>query len=271
MSVIYKPGVLLPTEMTIMNDAYTNIDLSFERVPYDWESRKQWLEMPFPMEEYEVRLANVRKMMAAEGFDALLIYGGISWLNGDIRYLSNFYTIIGNTIIGVPLQGEVMLATDSIFHFAPMHSFAHLTWIKDFRPGLLPGTGVGHGGGDPDNISRHVRDFIVEHTLADKRLGLVGGRFIPAEVINPITAEFPKIEITSATMPYWRVKSIKSPREIVVMEEAASATAKGLEAAMERAEPEATELDVAAAASEAMARVLTSLATTSLSPAHAAV
>jgi hypothetical protein len=72
--------------------------MSFERVPFDWEHRKEWLDMPFPMEEYEDRVARVRLEMKAQGLDCLLIYGAPVWLNGDVRWISNFLTVIGNTI-----------------------------------------------------------------------------------------------------------------------------------------------------------------------------
>lgn len=235
-----------------MKSMTRDIDLSFERVPYDWNNRKEWLDIPFPIEEYEIRLLNIRKMMDAQGFDCLLVYGGMGWLNGDVRYLSNFHTQIGSTIIGVPLDGEVMLATDSIFHSAPMHSFAHTTWIKDFRPSHLAGTGVGHGETEPNNVANHVIHFLNENKLSDKSIGLVGGKFLPAEVLDAIRLKFPNLNITSATLPFWQIKSIKSPREIAIMEEAADATRDGLNAAMEAAVPGATELEIGAAAAFAM-------------------
>ena len=207
------------------------IDLSFERVPYDWEHRKEWLDMPFPMEEYDERVRKVRAMMAAQGYDALLIYGGTGLLGGDVRYLSNFHSQIGSSIIGMTGNGDPMLATESIFHSAPMHSFAHTTWIRDFRPAHLPGTGVGHGEVDPHSVANHVIEYISENRLGQARVGLVGGKFMPADVLGPARSQFPNMRLEPATMPYWQIKSIKSPREIAVMEEAADATRDGLNAA----------------------------------------
>ncbi len=230
------------------------IDLSFERVPYDWEHRKTWLDMPFPMDEYEDRVRRVRAMMANHGYDALLIYGGTGWLSGDVRWLSNFNSVIGNSVIGLAAEGEPMLATESIFHSAPMHSFAHTTWIRDFRPAHLPGTGVGHGEKDPHSVAAHLSDFFAENGLGEARVGVVGGKFMPADVLEQARTNFPRMHIESATLPFWQIKSIKSPREIAVMEEAAEATRDGLNAAMEAAVPGATELDVASAAASAMTK-----------------
>jgi Xaa-Pro dipeptidase len=226
----------------------TKLDMSFSRVPFDWEHREQWLDMPFPIEEYETRVAKVREEMAKEGLDALLIYGAPGWLNGDVRWISNFLTVIGNTVVALPLEGEPMITTDSIFHSAPMHSFVHQTWIRDFRPSHLPGTVK-----DPEGIGKHVASFLEERRLDRARIGMVGERFFAASVLDEIRAKLPNVKLGSGTRPYWLAKEIKSPREIAIMEHAGRATAAGLEAAMDLAKPGVSELEMSAAAHEAMA------------------
>lgn len=57
------------------NKSFPELDMSFERIPYDWESRQKWLTLPFPLEEYKLRVAKVRKEMVKNELDALLIYG----------------------------------------------------------------------------------------------------------------------------------------------------------------------------------------------------
>jgi len=228
--------------------------MSFDRIPYDWESREPWLDMPFPMDEYDARLARVRRMMAEAGFDALLIHGGPGFLNGDVRWISNFLSMIGNTVVVIPIDGAPMLTTDSILHSAPMHSFMHHTWIRDIRPGHLPGTVK-----DPMGIGRHVADFLQECKLDAGRLGLVGERFFPAPILNEVRTRLPQARLQSAGLAYWSVKQIKSAREIAVIEHAGRATAAGLEAAMDLARPGATELELSAAAHQAMAGLADSI------------
>ncbi|MFF2902229.1 hypothetical protein [Streptomyces sp. NPDC057966] len=79
--------------------------MSYRRVPFDWESRKQWLEIPFPIEEYHARVAAVRVRKAEAGLDALVVHGAPGWLNGDVRWISNFLTAIGNTVVVLPADG----------------------------------------------------------------------------------------------------------------------------------------------------------------------
>ncbi len=223
-------------------------DKGFSRVPFDWENRKEWLELPFPIEEYDRRVAKLRQAMKDADIQSLLIHGGPGWLGGEVRYISNFPSDIGNTIVVLPIEGKLMLTTDSVFHSAPMHSKIFMTWIKDVRPAHLPGT-VRH----PENIARQVRDFLVENGLNDKKTGIVGERFFPAYLLDDLKQELPKLQFTSATDLYLRVKSIKSRRELELMEEACRVTAQGLEAAMDLAAPGVSELEMSAAAHNAMA------------------
>jgi len=219
----------------------------FSKVPFDWEHRKKWLDLPFPMEEYEDRIVRLRKEMKEADLRSFLIYGGPGFLSGDVRYISNFPSMIGNTIVVVPVEGELMLTTDSIFHSEPMHSEIFKCWIKDVRPAHLPGTVR-----SPENIARHVRDFLQERGLANEKAGLVGERFFPAYLLNDLKQELPKIKFESAGLLYMKVKGIKSPREMEIMKEACRITSLGLEAAMDIAKPGVTEFEMSAAAHQAM-------------------
>ena len=37
------------------------------QVPFDWETRKKYLDLPFPLSEYDSRLRKVRKAMEENG------------------------------------------------------------------------------------------------------------------------------------------------------------------------------------------------------------
>jgi Xaa-Pro aminopeptidase len=221
----------------------------FSKIPFDWDHRKKWLNLPFPVEEYEHRVAKLRKAMDEAGLQSLLIYGGPGYQqqSGDVRYVSNFPSGVGNTIVAIPIEGDLMLTTDSIMHSEPMHSEIFRCWIKDVRPAHMPGTVR-----SPENIARHVRDFLQERGLADKGAGLVGERFFPAYLLNDLKQELPKLTLESAQLLCWKVKSIKSPREMEIMKEACRITSLGLEAAMNLAKPGITELEMSAAAHQAM-------------------
>jgi Xaa-Pro dipeptidase len=93
----------------------------------------------------------------------------------------------------------------------------------------------------------------VEKGLDDKKTGLVGERFFPGFLLNDLKQELPGLQFSSGTELFLRAKSIKSKREIDLMEEGCRITAQGLEAAMDLAAPGVSELEMSAAAHNAMA------------------
>src|SRR5262245_3160961 len=107
-------------------------------VPYDWESRQPWLDVSFPVEEYEARVARLRGLMARDGLDALVAFGG----PGDpsnVVWLASFEPAHGDNAVVVPAEGELMLSTNWLMHGEPMHTSIWTTWIHDARPGERPG------------------------------------------------------------------------------------------------------------------------------------
>ena len=105
-------------------------------VPYDWESRQPWLDLDFPIAEYEARVARVRAAMRRDGLDCILALGGAGGA-ANIRYLSGFEPSYGDTVVVVPRDGDLMLSTNWVLHGEPMHTSIWMTWIEDVRPGGL--------------------------------------------------------------------------------------------------------------------------------------
>ena len=58
-------------------------------VPYDWDTRRKYIDLPFTEKEYAERIAKVEKEMEKDGIDALLVFGRMHEC-GDLVYLSNF-------------------------------------------------------------------------------------------------------------------------------------------------------------------------------------
>lgn len=107
------------------------------RIPYDQAERLKWLEVPFPIEEYQARLDRLQRLMAQRGFDALVVYqAGADWSN--IKYLVGFDNFWGAGILLIAPEGDPVLVTNAIFHGEPMHSSFHTTFIRDVRPVCIP-------------------------------------------------------------------------------------------------------------------------------------
>lgn len=218
------------------------------KVSYDWEHRRKYLDLPFPLDEYRRRVDELRLAMSQNGLDYLLIYGSPTCV-GPVRYVANFDSYFGNTIVVLPRDGQLMLATDSVMHSEPMHSGIWMTWIKDVRAGHHPST---------VRTAENIVDFAAE-LLTDERLqaakgGLVSARWFPHGFMSRVTELLPESSLTSADPVFESVRAIKSDVELVALRMSAKYASIGHDTAFAKATPGMTEKELRAEAVYAMLR-----------------
>ena len=219
---------------------------AFGTEPYGWETRKPYLSLVFPMEEYELRLEKVRKAMEAEGLDYMLFFG--SGANkGSIEWLKGFPASEGDAIAIVPKKGDVMLTSNGIYHCSPMHSLIHRTWVKDFRPAHMPGAFR-----PAVKLMDYVQDYIREHNVQHVRIGIENGDIMSHAMWEELQHVLRENELAEADIGL-RIRAIKSPREIAWIEQACRVSDKGLMTAIVAARPGMRECDLAALIYAAMA------------------
>ncbi len=182
----------------------------FGVLPYDWESRLPWLDLPFPWEEYQGRLARVRAAMRARGLAYLLVFGAPK-LSGNVRWLANFDSFVGYTVLVVQPLGEPVLVTDSLFRGEPMQSGAWMTWIRDYRP-------VRPAAGDPQGFARAVVE--AAGGAGDGPVGLVGEDFVPYFLAHPLRAALGSAAILDVTRAFLELKAVKTEAELSVVRRA---------------------------------------------------
>ena len=217
------------------------------KVRYDWEHRKQYLDMPFEMEEYTRRVDGLRRAMAAEELDYLLVYSNPACA-GPVRYVGNLDTFFGNSMVVLPLEGDLTLATDSVMHSEPMHSCIWMTWIRDVRPGHHPGTVR-----TAENIADFVVDALRENHLLASAGGLVSARQLPFELMGRLAELLPEGRLVPADAVFESVRAIKSEMEVAVLRQSARYASIGLDAVFEKVAPGTTEKELRAEAVYAMA------------------
>jgi Xaa-Pro aminopeptidase len=219
------------------------------RVPFDYESRLPWRNLPFPEEEYEQRIARLRLLMAAEEMDGVIVVG-TGEDSANIRYLANFQDFYGGeTVLAVPAEGEVVMVTNAVMHGEPMHSGIADAWPRDVRAAASPRTVTGSA--RPMTLEDHVKDAL--STLpANANVGIAGraGQML----IDRLDVGALGWTTKPATQLIIQLRSIKSDREVEVLRKAASIADAGAVAAMESVAPGVTEFDIAAAANDAMFR-----------------
>lgn len=214
---------------------------SYFLYPWTWEDRKQYLQLPFPMSEYERRVAAVRREMEKDKLDAALILGDVRE-RGNIRYLSNFYALLGHSVLIVPATGDLVLVTSAAAHGEPMHSFVPETWVKDVRAALFHDLPP-----NPPSVLSRLKEVLAEKHLGRARVGIVGWNLLGYDLFAGLKQEFPGTEWFEWMRPFELIKAVKSDLELKLMEQAAEAVDVGMKAAFEAAKPGVTELEVAGA------------------------
>jgi Xaa-Pro aminopeptidase len=215
------------------------------RIPFDWEERKKWLELPMPAAEFEGRVARLQAAMAKKKLDALVVYGGLGDQH-NVRYLTNFKTWWGDAIVVVPARGEPTLLTNSIFHGEPMHSNVQTIWLRDLRITPHP-----HSTKDPKNIADMAADVLKEKGVTTGAVGLVGHQTIPAYLDRQFAQRLSAATVTPATHLLKALRKNKSAEEVKILREAGRIATAGFMAALDAVRVGVTEAELAAAAAAA--------------------
>jgi len=194
---------------------------AFGVLPYDWESRRPWLDLPFPVEEYQGRLARVGAAMASRGVARLVLFGAPKQ-SGNLRWLANFDSFVGYTALVVPAAGDPVLVTDSLFRREPMQSGAWMTWVKDYRPARP-------AAGDPEGFVGAVLE--AAGGAAGGPVGFVGEDFFPYFLSHRLRAALGLVPILDLTPDYLHLKAVKTEAELAVVRRAVAIGDAGLQAA----------------------------------------
>jgi Xaa-Pro dipeptidase len=204
------------------------------KVPYDYETRRKYMDVPFPLEEYRDRVGKVRRMMGQRELDALLIYSNPAGSEGSghLTYLTSFSPLGGNAVLLLPLDGEPTLVFDRVFHSEPTHSMNWTTWVRDVHPSTR--------GGLPSNIQA----WIEGNQLEGGHIGLVGETMFPWDVWNRTREVLPDAEWVCVTRPFNDIQMVKSPREMELVRRVCTITNEGMRAGVEAVAPGTTEGEV---------------------------
>jgi Xaa-Pro dipeptidase len=219
------------------------------RVSYSLEDRLPWMNLPFDTSEYHQRIDRLRRLMAQENIDVLVVVGNRAD-NSNIRYLSNFEDFYGGeSIIVVPSHGNIGFTTNAIMHGEPMHSGIQDCWIEDVRCAAAPRTVTGDA--DAVTILDHVEDFINESKVGNGTIGIVG-EFNIAEVEAFLGDRFSNAKCKNASALLRNMRAIKSLAEVEVMRKACHLADIGLKAALDAVRPGVSEFDLSGEANYAM-------------------
>ncbi len=218
------------------------------KVPFTYEDRLRWRILPFSEQEYEARIERLRALMRRDGLDCVLVLG-TAGDPANVRYLTNFDDLYGGeTVVVVPLDGEVVLVTNAVMHGEPMHSGIPQVWPHEVRAAAAPRTVT--GGAQVATVADHVRD-VLSALPQDAAVGLVGEwreQLVQSLGLDDDGRLHRGLGLLA------ELRKIKSPAEVELLRKAARLADDAAIAAMGAVAPGVTEFEIAAAANEAMFR-----------------
>ncbi len=212
------------------------------KVPYSYEVRKKYIDLPFPQSEYDIRISKIRKEMDKHSLDELIVFGN-NHEKGDLTYVSNFYPFGRAALIlstTKKKREKPVIITDGILHGEPINSYIWTTWIRDFRPVHR----------DPNEFAREISNVLREDEA--KKVGVVGMENLPMTIWDSLKASTKGTSYEDFWAPYTMIKSIRSAREVDLLKQVGKITAEGMRAAVESIEEDRTEHELVATANKTM-------------------
>ena len=206
------------------------------KVPYDYETRKKLMDIPFTEDEYQNRIKKVRKMMEEREIPCLLVYSssGGSDYSGHLSYLSALQAGGGPAVMFLPIDGDPTLISASYAHGEPMHNPNWTTWIKDFWPSTI------------ENLPANIESWMKENKLNKENIGVVGERMFSWSVWSQTLERLPDVNWVPVSKNFIDIQKIKSEREMKLIRKVCTMTNEGMRVGVEAVKPGVSECEVVA-------------------------
>ncbi|MFW6082550.1 MAG: M24 family metallopeptidase, partial [Chloroflexota bacterium] len=206
---------------------------------YSWDLRKGCLELPFPAKEYQQRLRRTRRFMTERDLEALIICGDPGHV-GDLRWLTNWRSGVGNAFLFLPSDGDAALV---LHDEVPSYQLC-TTWVREIR---RPARGSG-------SIIKARDDLLdlIGVSGVRQRLGLVGEAGLPIPIYLGIREDNPRLDVEDVTSFFALLRAIKSALEIDKIKQAVRQSDGAMHAAIDAVAEGVSEKEVVGQALEAM-------------------
>jgi Xaa-Pro aminopeptidase len=185
-----------------------NVDADVETLqPILKRGREVWDQINMPKHEFVARLGKIRKGMAKEKINVLLVYGlGVNDY-GNQCYVSNFVTkLTAGALVVIPRKGDLTLFFEGSSRELKLGQ--RVTWIDDVRSSLA---GVFSSTG---SLAGDCVNYLKEHKLIPSRLRFAGLCELMSYLeLERLTEGIRPSEIVDAGHIIRAMRMIKSARE----------------------------------------------------------
>lgn len=163
-----------------------------------------WDRQAMPEEEYQGRLESVRRQMAREGLDGLVIYGD-NYSYADLCYLTNYFPKVRGGLGIIPRSGPLSLLLNIGSRDVPFAK--SLTWVDDVRAS--------------GQLGRDGAQTLKEKGLAQAKVGFMdSGKGFPLPQLEELKESLPQVQWQPSHSMLQQMRLRKSPRELAAVREA---------------------------------------------------
>jgi Xaa-Pro dipeptidase len=157
-----------------------------------------WDKQKMPEAEFQFRLDAVRRELAQQSLDALVIYGD-NYSFADLCYLTNYFPKVRGGIGIVPRSGPISLLLNIGSRDVPFAK--SLTWVADVRAS--------------GQLGRDGAKLLEEKKLSRAKIGLIdSGKGLPLPEFEELQRSLPQVEWKSCHSMIERMRLQKSQREL---------------------------------------------------------
>jgi Xaa-Pro aminopeptidase len=208
------------------------------------------MSIVIPKSEFVSRIERFQAEMAANGPDAILVYGD-EYRKENLRYVCNFWPIFERAVCLIPKSGPPTLvgAPEGETYAREMSVWENYCNVKEFACVTVPEE-IDY----PLSTFRKLSDVIQEALRGGRKLGIVGLWDIPAPIFERIKNAAPSAEIVDAAPLMFKLRLIKSANEVACLAEAGRQACEGYKKLLEYAVDGNPET-MAAGAAEGAARM----------------
>jgi Xaa-Pro aminopeptidase len=192
--------------------------------------RSVWDRQAMPEEEYQSRLETVRRQMAQQGLDALVVYGD-NYAYADLCYLTNYFPKVRGGIGIVPRSGPLALLLNIGSRDVPFAK--SLTWVDDVRAS--------------GQLGRDGAEVLEEKGLAQSKVGLLdSGKGFPLPQLEELKESLPEVQWQPTHAMLQQMRLRKSARELAALREAGRVLTEIFDGAREFIKPGRKEYEIVA-------------------------
>jgi len=202
-----------------------------------------------PKSEFQHRIKQVQKELAARGLDALLTFGNEAEPQ-FVRYLSDYWPAFETAGVLLPVEGEpvLIIGPESMTYAEGRSKIEKIRQILEYRESSEP-----EYPGVPLDTFASVFDE-VSSRQGVKRLGVAGYPVATVPVYTALQEAMTDGEVMRADDILIEMRKVKSENELELLRQAFRIAEKAMEAVLNSIEPGMPEVEVVGIAQEAIYR-----------------